>query len=113
LLLRDIRDEEFEEYDESVVRGVKIEWKRGLKEFGKPAEGFGFEIIESTRDEEVVECCEESFRAVRPSPMGDKRVTSSEEGTNVSVVTMMLDGRIRFQEWVDDCFDDIPYRIGR
>ena len=50
---------------------MDFEWWRGLKEFGETAERFGFEVIESTVYEEVVECGEDGFGTVCPAPGRD------------------------------------------
>ena len=73
---------------------MDFEWWRGLKEFGETGKGFGFEVIESTVYEEVVECGEDGFSAVCPAPDGDEGVATAKEGADVGVVSMMLDGRV-------------------
>lgn len=65
-----------------------------MKEFRETAKGFGFEVIESTVYEEVVECSEDGFGAVCPAPGGDESVATAKEGADVGVVSMMLDGRV-------------------
>ena len=82
-----------------------------MKEFWETAEGFGFEVIEATVYEEIVECCENGFSAVGPTPGGNEGVATAKEGADVCVVTMMLDGRIGLEEGIDDCLEDVPYGI--